>query len=514
MNDKPKSRWYWRLLRWGLIGLAFLATLIAILVTEENWRGKHAWETYKRAAEASGEHLDMPSAVPPPVPDEQNFFAAPKIAELLKMERNGHAAGSSRSETDGIKRMDLYFYRGDVALTPTNGGGNWQKRTLTDLKPWQTYFRNYSLSPEGRTNGFPIAAQSQTPAADVLLALSEFDSTVDVLRQASQRPEARLPLNYDRWLENAGTLMPWLAVEKRWIQFVQLRTLAELQAGQGQASLDDVKLSLRLTDTLRDQPFLISHLVRIAMIDYIMQPIYEGIAQHRWNDAQLADLEVALGSEDLLADFQRAMRGERTCALFYFETLRRTREAESYVSANEIVTNSFRWVPSAYFYQNELAEARMYDQFILPLADLTNRTISFSTYRAGEQYLHQATNHYSPYRIQASMTLSSVSKSIMLFAWNQTHMDLVRVACALERHRLAHGEYPETLDALAPGLIQSMPHDIINGQPLHYRRTNDGGYVLYSVGWNETDDGGTVVLTKSGNVDRQKGDWVWQLPAK
>ena len=55
MNDKPKSKLRWRLLRWGLIGLAVLVTLAAILITEENWRGKHDWEAYKRAAEARGE---------------------------------------------------------------------------------------------------------------------------------------------------------------------------------------------------------------------------------------------------------------------------------------------------------------------------------------------------------------------------------------------------------------------------------------------------------------------------
>ena len=93
----------------------------------------------------------------------------------------------------------------------------------------------------------------------------------------------------------------------------------------------------------------------------------------------------------------------------------------------------------------------------------------------------------------------------------QSSIDLARVACAMERYRLAHGEYPETLDALAPQFIGKVPHDIINGQPLHYRRTDDGKFVLYSVGWNETDDGGTVVFLKGGStVDRDKGDWVWK----
>ena len=46
MNDKPKSKLPWRLLRWGLIGLAILVTLAAVLVTEENWRGQRAWASY------------------------------------------------------------------------------------------------------------------------------------------------------------------------------------------------------------------------------------------------------------------------------------------------------------------------------------------------------------------------------------------------------------------------------------------------------------------------------------
>jgi hypothetical protein len=31
---------------------------------------------------------------------------------------------------------------------------------------------------------------------------------------------------------------------------------------------------------------------------------------------------------------------------------------------------------------------------------------------------------------------------------------------------------------------------------------------------NETDDGGQIVLTKNGSIDREKGDWVWQYPPK
>jgi hypothetical protein len=99
---------------------------------------------------------------------------------------------------------------------------------------------------------------------------------------------------------------------------------------------------------------------------------------------------------------------------------------------------------------------------------------------------------------------------------------LARAAIALERYRLAHGEYPDALDTLVPQFIAKLPHDVINGQPLHYRHdppspgsgAASGQFVLYSVGWNETDDGGEVGLTKNGNVDINPGDWVWRYPSK
>jgi hypothetical protein len=65
------------------------------------------------------------------------------------------------------------------------------------------------------------------------------------------------------------------------------------------------------------------------------------------------------------------------------------------------------------------------------------------------------------------------------------------------------------LFALAPQFIEKIPHDIIGGQPLHYRRTEDGKFLLYSVGWNETDDDG-LDLWQKNSFDYTKGDWVWK----
>jgi len=122
--------------------------------------------------------------------------------------------------------------------------------------------------------------------------------------------------------------------------------------------------------------------------------------------------------------------------------------------------------------------------------------------------------HYGPYTFFAAIAVPHYAIASQTLAYNQTLVNDAQIACALERYWLAHGEYPETPGALAPRFIEKLPHDIIGGQPLHYHRTDDGRFVLYSVGWNEVDDGGKVVLKEDGSMDRDKGDWVWQYPVK
>ena len=120
------------------------------------------------------------------------------------------------------------------------------------------------------------------------------------------------------------------------------------------------------------------------------------------------------------------------------------------------------------------------------------------------------------HRLFSALLLPALSAIAQKSAFAQTTADEAVLACALERYRLAKGEFPETLAALNPQFIQSMPHDIITGEPLKYRRKENGQFILYSVGWNETDDSGKVIMNdKEKAIDITQGDWVWpEYPEK
>jgi hypothetical protein len=109
----------------------------------------------------------------------------------------------------------------------------------------------------------------------------------------------------------------------------------------------------------------------------------------------------------------------------------------------------------------------------------------------------------------AACAVPNFTRATQATVRNQTKISEALVACALERHSAEHGEYPETLAALTPQFIGQIPHDLIGGAPLKYRRTADGKFLLYSIGWNERDDGGVVARNKDGSENRTDGDWVW-----
>lgn len=527
-------RWIcsWRNLRRLLFGVVCLITLIALFYAEENWRGKWAWKNYQRAAEARGEKLDFAAIVPPPVPDDQNFAMQPiwveQISGTMGMEKAKLWYGENRiaalGHTNLVPVLNLPIELPDWDLeSPNLDPGDWRLAKKTDLRVWQHYYRQLAE----KTNFFPVATAPQTPTQDVLLALSRYDGTIEELRRASQLPYARFPITYTN--ENkAEILLPHLASLKRLIILLNLRAAAELQSDQPDQALADFKLMFRLNAPLQIEPFLISHLVNIAMFNLELQSIWEGLADRKWNDRQLVALDAELARFDFLADYQVAIRGERACEADYIDYSRRhpgqirnfmelvnANQANDETPADYFALRLIQITPSGWFEQNKLALCRFMTDNYLPLVNLEHRTYSAANAEKAGEAFSQYVSHRMPYNWLSRKIMPALANAPAKFVQTQATADLARVAIALERHRLALGEFPATLAALEPQFIAKLPHDVMNGQPLKYRRTADGSFILYSVGWNETDDGGEVALSEKGKVPLMtQGDWVWRYPTK
>jgi hypothetical protein len=164
------------------------------------------------------------------------------------------------------------------------------------------------------------------------------------------------------------------------------------------------------------------------------------------------------------------------------------------------------FVPRGWIYRNMVVYVRLSHKMYASLAGNALNLTPSEIIRGNQEVAAEIEKYrpwLAPFHLLASIAIPNFNKATQTAAHNQTLVNLGQIACALERYRLAHGEYPATLDALVPQFMEKVPMDIIKCQPLHYQRTADGQFTLYSVGWNESDDGGVE------NSDFSKGDWVW-----
>jgi len=97
------------------------------------------------------------------------------------------------------------------------------------------------------------------------------------------------------------------------------------------------------------------------------------------------------------------------------------------------------------------------------------------------------------------------------FFWrNQSHLRCAIVALAVERYRIAHHAWPDSLSTLVPEFLAKVPLDPYDASPLRYRRLQDG-VVIYSIGPYEKDHGGKMDRQSATRVGTNIGFQLWDV---
>jgi hypothetical protein len=501
------GRFFWS---WGFLKFVlWTVTLIALFYVEEDWRGARMWAQTKAKWEAKGESFDFNRLIPPPIPDSQNLGALP----LFKLEPEPESGGQP-----GPHALRQALHQQNASSSSDIPSlGNWQAGHPPDFdKIDHAIAASYEKL-------FHAAPTTNNP-------LTQFDAIypfiAEVNAASATRPYCRFDYDYaygPPYERQASSLTLQLLVARI------LAIHADLALSQHRPDLafTDIETELKLASGENDQPILIAGLVSVVQIVFIEGAIFEGLAQHAWNDAQMARLESDLRRFDFLATYQFAFRGE--LAGFSIPTL------DYLKGGRPNVMNLFFGMsdssPSPVFYDRNAAyqlwPGGWLEQNKSRITDGLLQVVSLVDPKTHRAFVEPATQEFSrtasmekswkaflPWRVFASLSMSGLLHTSPTFIRSQVWLDQTRLALALERYHLAQGIYPGSLDDLAPAYIAEVPHDVINGEPYRYWPRPDGTFLLYSVGWNEKDEGGLVVtqLPASAGPDARRdeyGDWVW-----
>lgn len=468
-----------KVFKWILIVLVSLAVIAALFYAEEDWRGKRAWENCQRELEAKGETLNWNAYIPPPVPDDQNFFKAPKMAEWF----------IGRGETDLAKRLE---------------------------------------NPQSGWFGAADQITNQVQARNYLAWSDQFEPDFNLIREALKRPYARMDGDYTHPFEMP---VPNFMTVRIVAQTLAQRAHCDFLLNRPGQALRELTLVHDICRLLEGAPTgkpmtLVSAMINVAVMGLYAETVTEGFQKKIWQASQLAVLQEQLKGANLSAFMVEAFRSERAAECHVFETLPRTGISGFFAHGRYPgdnltfrifllrLKNSFSLEPEngphGWIYQNMVAIAKS-DQEVIDCFDLTSNLVMPQKLESIQRELDTLEKHPGPYTYLVAIAVPDYVKAWQTAVYNQTMLNEARIASALERYRVAHGDYPEVLDALVPQFIEKLPHDIIGGQPLHYHRTADGKFLLYSIGWNEVDDGGHESPKNQDNeVDYGNGDWVWK----
>jgi hypothetical protein len=273
---------------------------------------------------------------------------------------------------------------------------------------------------------------------------------------------------------------------------------AALQAHDGQftAALGSIRGILNTGRSIGDEPILVSQLVRVALDNYAVVGLERVLAQGEAPQEELKKTQALFEAETEAARPLTvfAIQGERAAMYDAFG-----RVCTGEVSVDQL-TESQPPPPG-------LTRDLLLWLWIGPLArynravflELMTRAVEIAKKPPSEQAepferlvneLQDVTD-YSPHRRLAVIMVPGVHRVVEAHNRVQAHLRCAQVATAVERYRLKHGQWPDSLEQLVPNFIAKVPDDPYVPGPLRFRKLNDG-VVIYSVGADGEDNHGTL----------------------
>lgn len=391
---------------------------------------------------ARGEPMTVAEIVPPAVPDEQN--AALEINKAFAL-LGGKPAGQNVS-----------------GKTPAN-----LKELLVALNK---FYPRMKEAPPAEIKKYLEIADSP-----------EFDEIYSLLQAAARKSGYNQNLKYE---EGPAMIMPGMGSFRLAIRILSLKALALAEKNDLAGAGDMLLAALKISNHLRDEPVLISCLVRTACLKITAATI-ENIAENRgFPDETARKLMAELERSDTALHLKKSLVGERVVfgGVIYeglvsgkgpykldYGTVKNLAADENKLS---IV---FKYLVSKLLIKKDYCE-------YLKLMAAYSKACDRPYYLAKDNEIRRIASgleNIPRYFFIARLLGPNV---IMVFEQNaeaNTILAISRLKLALGIYQARHNSFPDSLDQLKPAILKEVPPDALTGQALTYKREGDK-YVLYS----------------------------------
>lgn len=302
---------------------------------------------------------------------------------------------------------------------------------------------------------------------------------LELLHTTTKYSKSRYPVDLS---SGVNSLNAYLGNFRRCTRMLSLEAALHSEANRPDEAIESFKAAIAVGRTLKDEPVLISYLVKIASDNSALRSLEYLINHTKLNSGQLKDIELTLKDPAEQTSIKRALIGERCFGLSLFDD-------PSALTAGPGGGGGLAVGMKA------LKITGLQNKDLLAYLDLMNMQIDAVDKTAAERKV--IFNEFDSeimalpwYCISTKMVMPALSKCIDLHYRSQALHQLGLTAAAIERYRLANdNKLPGGLTELVPGYLEKVPVDPFDQKPIKYIKQGKG-YILYSIGEDLTDNGG------------------------
>jgi hypothetical protein len=481
-SPRPRRWWqHWLFKTFYLSVLNLVLILVGFYVIEREL-GERAWKKYQKKAAERGVKLRLEDYEPPAVADDENYAAAPIFQKLF-------------ATPNGPKETVKLFKLPDPPRST-----NAPEPKALDLTEWQKAFVRAGWIPSAGTN----------PASDVLTALERVEGPLSEVRLASARPKSRWPV---KWSDGPAARFHHYGTLQAASLCFAIRARALLALDRADEALSELGHIVRIDRSISNEPTLLPPLVRAALWLQILNACEQGIAANKLKSAQLQNISKEAKAVNFLAVWKFALNSERGIGNHAFNQLAASSRTEFSKQMNTSITESYIWIamPRGWIRSNQVEYNELIDLDLEDI-DAENERVSPLFGRGDARLMKQCSTHLGKLRnlmtsIMYPVTVQAGHRACAMHSRFQ-QFEILR---AIAAYREAHGTFPQSLDELVPQYLDSIPNDVMDGKPMRYRRKDDGGCAIWSIGVNRVDDEGKWGAKRSSSTKAL--DWVVELPA-
>jgi hypothetical protein len=243
---------------------------------------------------------------------------------------------------------------------------------------------------------------------------------------------------------------------------------------------------------------IIGILVPLALHEITFDALHEALEHPAWTEESLSRLQVRLGQFDELESYEKSFGGEITgmfAALIYF------RSHPEVLMGRSVHQPGWKgMVDRAFEFAMIRGPIGWHDANIAFYADCILEQLgpvgkdAWLTAAARDEKVRLR-------RILGAIAIPNVGTLSQAAAETLFHRRCLIIACALEKHRLRHGAFPDSLEVVKEDLKLFTLDDPARPGHLPCFRLEKSGYLLWSAGPDAKDDGGV-----------KDKDWLWRRP--